>query len=136
MKRYIFTVDIEKTYPELSNRTFTEGQFYEVYRDIVNKEEYPNFQCWLCIMKKCGLVVEITIEQMTKELYLLDAIEDIRQKAKEQPANYPIDYTIRLITAMVACNMGYTDRTEWTEILKKCENSRYAKRIKENRFYL
>lgn len=86
-------------------------------------------------MKTCGLVVETTIE-MTKELYLLDEIEDIRQRAKEHPEHYPLDYTIRLITAMVACNMGYTDRAEWTELLKQCENSRYAKRIKENRFYL
>lgn len=135
MKKYTFTVDIEETHPEFLDRTFTEGQFYEVYRDAVDKAEYPDFDCWLHDMKKAGLVVETTIE-MTKELHLLDAIEDIRQRAKEHPENYPLDYTIRLITGMVACNLGYADRAEWTEILKQCENSRYAKRIKENRFYL
>ncbi len=135
MKKYTFTVDIKETYPELVDRTFTEGQFYEVYRDAVDKEEYPDFDSWLYDMKKSGRVVETTIE-MTKELHLLDAIEDIRQRAKERPADYPLDYSIRLITAMVACDMGYADRAEWTELLKQCENSRYAKRIKENRFYL
>lgn len=135
MKKYEFTVEIRDINPDLVDRTFTEEQFYEVYRDVVDKEEYPDFQCWLYDMKKCGLVIESKVE-ITKDLQLLDAIEDIRQKANEHPANYPLDYTIRLITAMVACNMGYTDRTEWTEILKQCENSRYYNRLKENRFYL
>lgn len=43
---------------------------------------------------------------MNKELHLLDEIEEIRQKAIENPKDYPIDYTIRLISAYVACMCG------------------------------
>lgn len=135
MKKYTFTIDISETYPELCNRTFTENQLKEVYRDIVDKTEYKDFQEWFYDMKKSCLIIEANVE-MTEELSLLDSIEEIRQKAKERPAEYPIDYTIRLITAMVASHMGYTDRTQWTELLKQCKDSKYSKRLEENRFYL
>ena len=135
MKKYTFTIDISETYPELCNRTFTENQLKEVYRDIVDKTEYRDFQEWFYDMKKSCLIIEANVE-MTEELSLLDSIEEIRQKAKERPAEYPIDYTIRLITAMVAFHMGYTDRTQWTELLKQCKDSKYSKRLEENRFYL
>lgn len=135
MKKYTFTIDISETYPELCNRTFTENQLKEVYRDIVDKTEYRDFQEWFYDMKKSCLIIEANVE-MTEELSLLDSIEEIRQKAKERPSEYPIDYTIRLITAMVASHMGYTDRTQWTELLKQCKDSKYSKRLEENRFYL
>ncbi|MBS5129890.1 MAG: hypothetical protein KHZ01_05320 [Lachnospiraceae bacterium] len=135
MKKYTFTIDISETYPELCNRTFTENQLKEVYRDIVDKTEYRDFQEWFYDMKKSCLIIEANVE-MTEELSLLDSIEEIRQKAKGRPAEYPIDYTIRLITAMVASHMGYTDRTQWTELLKQCKDSKYSKRLEENRFYL
>ena len=45
---------------------------------------------------------------------LLDQIEEIRQKAIEEPQNYPIDNTIRLITAKVAEYLGFENRNEWT----------------------
>lgn len=135
MKKYTFTIDISETYPELCNRTFTEDQLKEVYRDIVDKTEYRDFQEWFYDMKKSCLIIEANVE-MTEDLSLLDSIEEIRQKAKERPAEYPIDYTIRLITAMVASHMGYTDRTQWTELLKQCKDSKYSKRLEENRFYL
>ena len=135
MKKYTFTIDISETYPELCNRTFTENQLKEVYRDIVDKTEYRDFQEWFYDMKKSCLIIEANVE-MTEDLSLLDSIEEIRQKAKERPAEYPIDYTIRLITAMVASHMGYTDRTQWTELLKQCKDSKYSKRLEENRFYL
>lgn len=135
MKKYTFTIDISETYPELCNSTFTENQLKEVYRDIVDKTEYKDFQEWFYDMKKSCLIIEANVE-MTEDLSLLDSIEEIRQKAKERPSEYPIDYTIRLITAMVASHMGYTDRTQWTELLKQCKDSKYSKRLEENRFYL
>lgn len=73
---------------------------------------------------------------MNEELALLDRIEEIRQKAAEDPASYPIDYTIRLISAMVAQYAGYTNRNGWTADLKKHPDSKYAMRIAEGRFHL
>lgn len=73
---------------------------------------------------------------MNKELALLDQIEEIRQKAAEKPQNYPIDYTIRLITAIVAEYAGYNNRNDWTDELKKHPDSKYATRLSENRFHL
>lgn len=73
---------------------------------------------------------------MNKELALLDQIEEIRQKAVEKPENYPIDYTIRLISAIVAEYAGYKNRNDWTHELKKYPESKYAARLYENRFHI
>lgn len=73
---------------------------------------------------------------MTKELTLLDEIEEVRQKAAEKPERYPIDYTIRLISAIVAKYAGYSNRMDWTEELKKNSESKYAARISGNRFHM
>lgn len=44
------------TYEEpLKGKTFTEKQMYEVYRDLVNKAEYPDFECWKSDMLKSGV---------------------------------------------------------------------------------
>ena len=73
---------------------------------------------------------------MNKELTLLDQIEEIRQKAAEHPEQYPVDYTIRLISAIVAEYAGYENRSDWTDELKKHPESNYAIRLLENRFHI
>ena len=73
---------------------------------------------------------------MNKELALLDQIEEIRQKAAENPQKYPVDYTIRLISAIVAEYAGYNNRNDWTDELKQHSESNYSMRLSENRFYL
>lgn len=73
---------------------------------------------------------------MNKELALLDQIEEVRQKAAEKPQDYPVDYTVRLISAIVAKHLGYNNRNDWTDELKKRPDSKYATRLSENRFHL
>jgi len=65
---------------------------------------------------------------MNKVLDILDSMEEIRQKAIEQPDKYPVDYTIRLLSAIVAEAYGYESRTDWTDRLKELPESRYYKR--------
>ena len=53
MKKYI-------TYEEpLKSKTFTERQMHEVYRDMADKAEYPNFECWFADMIKSGVFEEV-----------------------------------------------------------------------------
>ena len=73
---------------------------------------------------------------MNKVLDILDNMEEIRQKATEHPEQYPVDYTIRLLSAIVAQAYGYQNRTDWTDELKKLPESRYATRLSENRFHI
>ncbi len=73
---------------------------------------------------------------MNKELALLDQIEEVRQKAAEDPQRYPVDYTIRLISAIVAEYAGYSNRNDWTDELKKHPESKYAARLSGNRFHV
>ena len=73
---------------------------------------------------------------MNKELALLDQIEEVRQRAAEKPQNYPVDYTIRLISAIVAEYAGYNNRNDWTDELKKHPESKYGTRLSENRFHV
>lgn len=73
---------------------------------------------------------------MNKELQLLDQIEEIRQKANDNPAKYPVDYTVRLVSAIIAEYLGYESRVAWTSELKKNTESNYYKRLSENRFHI
>ena len=59
------------TYEEpLKGRTFTEKQMHEVYRDLADKNEYPDFNCWLADMVKSGVFEEVkqmhTVKRFTK----------------------------------------------------------------------
>jgi hypothetical protein len=47
------------TYEEpLKGRTFTESQMHEVYRDMVDRTEYPDYESWLMDMVKSGVFEE------------------------------------------------------------------------------
>lgn len=53
MKKYI-------TYEEpLQGKTFTEKQMQEVYRDMADRKEYPDFSCWFADMLKSGVFEEV-----------------------------------------------------------------------------
>ena len=48
------------TYEEpFQNRKFTYNQMKEVYRDLVDKVEYSNFEVWLDDMIKSGVFEEV-----------------------------------------------------------------------------
>lgn len=48
------------TYEEpLKGKTFTENQMHEVYRDLADKTEYPDFECWKTDMVKSGVFEEV-----------------------------------------------------------------------------
>lgn len=61
--------------------------------------------------------------------YLLGTVEERKKKAKDRPLAYPADFTVRCICADVANFAGYEGRTEWTGLLKKKPESKYAGRI-------
>lgn len=54
--KYIFSEDSRESMPELMDRAFTEKQLKEVYANVIDKTEYPDFQSWLHDMLKCELV--------------------------------------------------------------------------------
>lgn len=76
------------------------------------------------------------MNMMSKELDLLDEVEEIRQKAAEHPEQYTVDYAIRLASAYVAAYAGYKNRNDWTSELKKHPESKYATRMTENNFHV
>lgn len=44
------------TYEEpLKGKCFTEKQIHKVYRDLADKAEYPDFECWKIDMLKSGI---------------------------------------------------------------------------------
>lgn len=48
------------TYEEpFEGRTFTASQMKEVYRDMVDQDEYPDFKCWLLDMLRSGVFEEV-----------------------------------------------------------------------------
>lgn len=55
--RYYFSEDNWESLPDAMDKTFTEDQLKEVYRDIVDKEEYHDFHEWFSDMLKSGLIL-------------------------------------------------------------------------------
>lgn len=48
------------TYEEpLKNKVFTFEQMKEVYKDLADKKEYPDFECWFTDMMKSGVFEEV-----------------------------------------------------------------------------
>lgn len=68
------------------------------------------------------------VSRFKHPLDVLDELEEIRQKASERPADYPVDYTVRLCSSIVAEYFGYEDRSKWTDRLKSDPDSNYYKR--------
>ena len=50
---------------------------------------------------------------------LLKRIEKIRQRVEQNPRQYPTDYTIRLIQAVIAEKEGFKNRHDWEQLLLK-----------------
>ncbi|MFQ7208576.1 MAG: hypothetical protein ACLRPZ_03930 [Coprococcus sp.] len=55
--RYYFSEDNRESLPDIMDRSFTENQLKEVYRDIIDKTEYKDFQEWFFDMLKSGLII-------------------------------------------------------------------------------
>ena len=48
------------TYEEpLQGKIFADKQMYEVYRDLADKKEYPDFECWFTDMLRSGVFEEV-----------------------------------------------------------------------------
>ncbi len=57
--RYYFSEDNRESLPEVMDKTFTEDQLKEIYRDIIDETEYHDFQEWFSDMLKSGLILHI-----------------------------------------------------------------------------
>ena len=62
------------TYEEpLKGKCFTERQMHEVYRDMADKAEYPDFECWKTDMLKsieCPSKNDVSFNRMENILQL------------------------------------------------------------------
>ena len=56
MKKYITYIAYEEP---LKYRTFTEKQMHEVYRDLADKKEYPDFDAWIIAVLRTGIFMEV-----------------------------------------------------------------------------
>ena len=87
------------------------------------------------VLKECGEIIkQIRYKELYDENELM--LQHIISRASRFPEQYPADYTARLFAAEVANKAGYEDRASWTGKLKKIPESRYATRLRENRFHL
>lgn len=55
--RYYFSEDNRESLPDAMDKTFSENQLKEVYRDIIDKTEYHDFHEWFSDMLKSGLIL-------------------------------------------------------------------------------
>lgn len=69
-------------------------------------------------------------------LSLMDELEEIRQKAAENPLHYPTDYAIRLCEATVAEKCRIQSRVDWTSELKANPKTKYYERYHNGNFHI
>lgn len=55
--RYYFSEDNRESLPDAMDKTFSENQLKEIYRDIIDKTEYHDFHEWFPDMLKSGLIL-------------------------------------------------------------------------------
>lgn len=56
VNKYYFSEDNRESLPVIMDRVFTKSQLKEVYRDIIDKTEYHDFQEWFLDMLKNNLI--------------------------------------------------------------------------------
>lgn len=59
-------------------------------------------------------------------LQILDKMDKFRREHQNEKTS-PADYCMRVLEAIVAEAAGYTERNEWTEILKADKSTEYSK---------
>lgn len=57
MNKYYFSEDSRESLPNIMDKTFSENQLKEIYRDIIDKTEYKDFSEWFFDMLKNGLII-------------------------------------------------------------------------------
>lgn len=100
------------------NRCFRESQMKEVYRDLVDKNEYPTFDIWFTDMLKSGVFERVTITAHTYVCELPDMIQSqILQECKEtfESLAFPVDINAELETVK-SCKM--CDLEDTIDVLK------------------
>ena len=91
------------TYEEpLKGKCFTEKQMHEVYRDLADKAEYPDFECWFTDMLKSGV---------------FEKIEEAQNKAT---ANNVVAI---LANTYIDCANGQTGRKDGDKLCTEKQNS-------------
>ncbi len=80
-------------------RTFTSDQMHEVYRDLADKKEYPDFTDWLIDMLKSGVFEIITdgLNALTVQEVIYSLFSDLKKvtDADIQVAHFIINLVYR-----------------------------------------
>ena len=101
------------------NKIFTEKQMREVYRDMVNKKEYPDFDCWISDMLKSGV---FETEGEWEKLKELKPCKWCGGKGKQ--ISMPHDKDILVAIECMDCHIGTGFRKNKKEVLQLWNNKR------------
>lgn len=118
--KYYFSEDFRESFPKIMDKTFTENQLKEIYKNIVNKEEYQDFQCWLFDMLKCGLIIE-SEEMKMKKSEIVENIIIILNWGQENK-----EYKNKIIDALDGVNW-YLSNELMTRVLMRLSKARLTK---------
>ena len=93
------------TYEEpLAGQTFTEKQMHEVYRDLADRTEYPDFNGWIIDMLKSGVFETINVDmnsfELTQTLFTI--------ASNYNPREWEYNYIVAIINAIIAHYMTCT----------------------------
>lgn len=89
--RYYFSEDNRESLPEIMDRSFTENQLKEVYRDIIDKTEYHDFHEWFSDMLKSGLILHKEERKTTKLTNdLMDTIATYMDDEKREQVHFEL----------------------------------------------
>ena len=72
---------------------------------------------------------------MSKDLRVLDELEELRQKTLDRPDRFTTECTLRIASDIVAVSYGYKSRSEWINALKRNPDSTCSYRIQNNNYH-
>lgn len=124
MNKYCFSEDNRESLPDIMDRSFTENQLKEIYRDIIDKTEYKDFSEWFFDMLKSGLIIHRKNEREEMKMKKSEIVENIitvlnwGQKNKE--------YKNKIIDALDGVNW-YLSNELMTRVLMRLSKARLTK---------
>ena len=130
---------MEKYFIDQNGGAVTESDLRHEWLDWLRQnylsvEDMP-FEGFLgnCMESAGGTLREVESVRLDKEaaMAILDRVEYFRRH-HQNDRNYPADYCMRAIAAIVAEAAGYDNRMAWTAELNGTKNSLYAADMRDN----
>ena len=113
----IYLNELDKKFREIAERFDKPRSAYQTPEYHAASKELKRLSYWIDHTADEAARQELIDQHKQDQLDLLWQLEEFRKKHEHQAE--PSDWAIRMCEAFVARSMGFTDRVQWTELLRQ-----------------